>query len=35
MDKAKKIGMFVLGVIAVLVVYKKLVPASIQAKLGV
>ncbi len=35
MDKAKKIAMFALGVLAVLVVYKKMAPASVQSKLGV
>lgn len=35
MAKVKKYGLFALGVIAVLVAYKKLVPAEYQAKIGV
>lgn len=35
MDKVKKYGMFALGVLAVLYVYKKFAPASVQAQIGV
>ena len=34
-SKIKTYGLFALGVIIVLVVYKKFVPATVQAKLGV
>jgi hypothetical protein len=33
--KLKMYGLFAVGVLVVLVVYKKFVPATVQAKLGV
>lgn len=35
MSKVKTYGMFALGVLAVLVIYKRFVPVAVQAKIGV
>ena len=35
MSKVKTYGLFAVGVLAVLVIYKRFVPATLQAKLGV